>query len=281
MYKISINKELFEDIKYKKINILKKDTTLYWKKELLKPIIENDKIKYSIKQVDKLLLTNGLGEEKPQLIVECLKVDYSFKNDIFEFHLGKIVAQKNTDENGNYKDDLIKQLIREKATLEDSVNKDYLTQVYNRRKMENDLKMFINQQNSSFLNAVLIDIDKFKNINDNFGYDIGDKTLVYLAQKLSKHAKILNGDVYRYRNAEFIILCFIDKTLLLGKLHNLRTDIKSQKIHHPKRDIFITISIGVAFYNECSSYGEMLKKADIALCRAREKSGDTIELTFA
>ncbi len=90
------------------------------------------------------------------------KIDYSFKKDIFEFHLGKIQEQRNTDISEDYKDTLIEELLREKAELEDSINRDHLTGVYNRRKMENDLGMFINQNNSSQLCAIFIDVDRFK-----------------------------------------------------------------------------------------------------------------------
>jgi hypothetical protein len=117
MYKLSINKDLFENILLKKINFLEKDNTNYWKKELLEPIIINDKLTYKIRQFEKIILTNGLGKDKPQIIVECEKVDYSIKNGCFEFYLGKIIEQKNIIINENDKDTLIKQLIEEREIL--------------------------------------------------------------------------------------------------------------------------------------------------------------------
>lgn len=92
------------------------------------------------------------------------------------------------------------------------MNRDHLTGVYNRRKMENDLSMFINQKNSSYLCAVFIDADRFKGINDNFGHDTGDRVLIYLGKKLDKYAKVLNGEVYRFGGEEFVILCFIPRS---------------------------------------------------------------------
>jgi hypothetical protein len=118
MYKLSINKDLFEKILLKKINILEKDNNNYWKKELLEPKIIDDKLTYTIKQITKLLITNGLGSDKPQIIVECLKVDYSIEKNVFEFYLGKILEQKNTDVNENQKDKMIEQLLKEKEELE-------------------------------------------------------------------------------------------------------------------------------------------------------------------
>ncbi len=277
MYKISVNKELFKDIQFKKTHLLEKETSKYWKKELLEPKIENDKIKYSIKQIDKLIITNGLHQDNPQLTIECEKVDYSFKKDIFEFHLGKILEQKNTDLEENYKDALIEELLREKAELEDTMYRDHLTNVYNRRKMENDLNLFINQNNSNLLCAIFVDADRFKGINDNFGHDAGDRALVYLGQKLQKHAKLLNGEVYRYGGEEFIILCFLHKGELISKLNDLRTDIKLQRIHHKIRDISITVSMGVAFYSEAKNKDEMIKKADNGVYKAKNNGRDRIE----
>ena len=118
MYKFSISKELFDDILLKKIKVLEKENTNYWKKELLEPIIIDDKLTYKIKQFEKIILTNGLGDDKPQMTLECLKVDYSIENVCFEFYLGKILEQKNTTINENQKDMLIEQLLKEKEELE-------------------------------------------------------------------------------------------------------------------------------------------------------------------
>ncbi|AXX92569.1 hypothetical protein CPU12_01745 [Malaciobacter molluscorum LMG 25693] len=278
MYKISIDKNLFEDILLKRVTILKKDTTQYWKKELIEPTIINDKIRYSIKQVDKIKLTNGLGEDKPSIVIECKNIDYNTKNNQFEFKLGKIFEQRNTDIEEDYKDTLIEQLLREKAQLEDNINKDHLTQVYNRRKMENDLNIYINQNNVNILNTVFIDADRFKGINDNFGHDYGDKVLVYIAQKLKEYAKILNGEVYRFGGEEFIILCFCKKEYLLENLLKLKEDIKYQKIFHPTRSISVTVSMGVSFFNDWKNKDIMIKKADEAVFDAKKKGRDRIEV---
>ncbi|MDD3054874.1 MAG: hypothetical protein PHE16_03240 [Aliarcobacter sp.] len=118
MYKLSINKDLFDNILLKKIRILEKENTNYWKKELLEPIIIDDKLTYKIKQFEKVILTNGLGKDKPQITIECLRVDYSLESNCFEFHLGKILEKKNTTINETQKDVLIEQLLKEKEELE-------------------------------------------------------------------------------------------------------------------------------------------------------------------
>lgn len=276
MLKISIDKKLFEDILLKKTFFITKDTTKYWKKELLEPTIKNDRISYSIKQVKKLTLTNGLGEEKPSIVIECKKIDYDGKKDQFLFELGKIIEQKNTQIEDNYKDNLIEQLLKEKAQLEEHINRDHLTTVYNRRKMEFDLNLFVNQNNASLLNAVFIDVDKFKKINDDFGHDYGDKVLVYISNKLKEYAYILNGEVYRYAGEEFLILCFSTKDFLKETISRLKEDIKYQKIFHPREAISTTVSIGVSFFSTYKNKDIMLRKADEALLTAKNLGRDTI-----
>ncbi len=121
MYKFSINKDLFENILLKKILILEKENTNYWKKELLEPILKDDKLTYEIKQFKKIAITNGLGNDKPQIVVECLKVDYSIENGVFEFHLGKILEQKNVGIEEQDKDKIIEQLLEENKKLKEKV----------------------------------------------------------------------------------------------------------------------------------------------------------------
>ena len=259
--------------------MLSKENNKYWKKVLLEPKIIDDNIEYFIKQFDTLSITNGLGKEKPSLVIECKKIDYSNSKDCFEFSLGKVLEQKNTNLEENYKDNLIEQLLKEKEFLQDSMNRDHLTKIYNRRKMEDDLVVFSRQSNSSFLSAIFIDADRFKGINDTFGHEAGDRTLVYLSDKLKKHAEILNGEVYRYGGEEFIILCFITKEHIVQKLNDLADDIKSKQIYHPLRDISVTVSMGVSFFTDCKNAKEMIQRADFGVYRAKNKGRDRIEFT--
>ncbi|QKF59091.1 hypothetical protein ACN2EN_05480 [Aliarcobacter lanthieri] len=117
MYKFSIKKELFEDIMLKKVNILEKKATNYWKKEILVPKIIDESILFEIKNNEKLILVNGLGEDKPKIIIECLKTEYIKDRAIFRFYLGKILEQKNINDFQDEKDILIKELLNEKDEL--------------------------------------------------------------------------------------------------------------------------------------------------------------------
>ncbi len=280
MYKISVSKELFEDILLKKTLVLTKENNRYWKKELLEPKIIDDKISYEIRQFEQLTITNGLGNDKPQLVIECNKVAYSSSFDRFEFSLGKVLEQKNTTMGEDYKDNLIEQLLKEKQLLEDRMTRDYLTGVFNRKKMEEDLEKYVKQNNASLLCAIFIDADRFKDINDNYGHDAGDRVLQYLGEKLRTHAYYLNGEVYRYGGEEFVILCFLPSLMLESKLNDLQKDIKSQKVHHSNKDISITVSIGVSFYKNYNDKDKLLQKADEGVYKAKANGRDRIEIFY-
>ena len=124
MFKLSVNKDLFSKILSKKLYVIEKESSNYWKKELLEPIIIENKLTYKIKKINKLLITNGLGEDKPQIVIECLKIDFLQQKGIFEFYLGKILEQKNIAEIEveDEKDILIKQLLNEKKELLNILN---------------------------------------------------------------------------------------------------------------------------------------------------------------
>ena len=194
MLHISIKKKLFEDILSNTKKQLIKDASKHWKKVLLEPKIVENKIYYEVNEIDKLYLSNGLGAQKPAIVIKCIKIKQDKESNQFIFELGSILEHKNININKK-KDELIEQLLREKQLLEESIAKDHLTQTFNRRKMDLDLEMFIKQANAKSLSAVFIDADRFKGINDNFGHNTGDRALQYLANKLQKHATFLEGEV--------------------------------------------------------------------------------------
>lgn len=117
MLKLSINKVLFEDIILKNITIIEKEATKYWKKEFLEPKIIGDNILYDIKCIEKIVFVNTFGEDKPQIIVECQKIEYLEDKNIFKIYIGKILEQKNINNFKDEKDILINELMNEKNEL--------------------------------------------------------------------------------------------------------------------------------------------------------------------
>lgn len=275
MLNISLSKKDFEKIISYSRNTLYKEATKFWSNKFLEPKVVGETLCYELKKFDKLSLSNGLGEDKPSIIIECNNIEYLKEEKKFKITFGKILQQRNT-EVGSYKDSLIERLIKEKRELEDKISKDHLTGVFNRLKMEEDLDNLMHSQTAKFLCAVFIDADRFKGINDTFGHTTGDEALKYIAYKIQKHMFTLNGEVYRYGGEEFVILAQQEKRALLENLEVLREDIKSETIYHPEKEISLTVSMGVAFWEEADNKFDFLNLADERVYRAKELGRDKI-----
>lgn len=95
LLKLSISRDIFEAILSKNVSFLEKEASSYWKKELLEPKFEDNKILYDIYKIEKIILTNGLGNDKPQITIEIDNLEYDKSRGLFIFHFGKILEQKN------------------------------------------------------------------------------------------------------------------------------------------------------------------------------------------
>lgn len=151
---------------------------------------------------------------------------------------------------------------------------DSLTNIYNRRAIGQFLSQLVNKEETEYpnLNAIiLLDLDHFKMINDNFGHSQGDVILIETAKILS--ANIRKGDlVGRYGGEEFIIiLSHIPNTRLAGQVaERCRQQIAELVIMHEGQKIPITASFGVInFFDQTSKIDHLFNLADAALYKAK------------
>lgn len=155
---------------------------------------------------------------------------------------------------------------------EQLANTDALTQVYNRRFLEDFTKKYLQivHREKSSLSLMLIDIDNFKTINDTYGHDFGDKIIVELVRILKDEMR-QNDLIVRFGGDEFILL--LPNTVLNSAQHVALKLIKH--INHintlKSKKLQFTISIGCAEYkNEEKSIEPLIKRADIALYEAKK-----------
>ena len=277
MYKLSISKDLFDDILMKKTNKIVKKSTKHWQKELIEPFLDsNDVLNYKLKEISKLELSNGLAKDNPKIIVSVKNIEFNQKSMEFIFHIDEILEQKNVKLNTDYKDLLIQELLKEREQLKVNLNTDELTKLNNRKKMNEDLKVFTNQSNSSFLSCVFIDADDFKKINDNYGHSVGDTVLVHLADKIKRYSGVLNATAYRYGGEEFVFFSFLNEKDLIKGLNDLRENISSHSIFTNKGNIKVTVSMGISFYRDTKNSEKMLVNADKALLYAKNTGKDKV-----
>ncbi len=142
---------------------------------------------------------------------------------------------------------------------------DKLTGLYNRVGYDNLLKT----TDMSACALLLIDVDKFKNVNDTYGHDVGDRVLKRIATVL--HESFRSGDfVCRIGGDEFATI-MINTNSTLTELIRGKVERINDKLLHPTDDLPpISVSVGVAFGNEQHGTGSIIKDADLALYVVKE-----------
>jgi diguanylate cyclase (GGDEF)-like protein len=151
--------------------------------------------------------------------------------------------------------------------------RDPLTGLFNRRYMEEALAQELHRttRDKAQLAVIMIDIDHFKQFNDNFGHDGGDAILRALGSFFKKHLR--GSDVAcRYGGEEFILI--LSPSTAEGARHRaekIREDAALLKVSHAGRDLeSITLSLGVAvFPDHASAPAAIIKAADVALYEAK------------
>jgi len=182
----------------------------------------------------------------------------------------------------------IKELKNETKNYQNTLKKqnkqlhiDFLTQIPNRAAWSERLHIEFTryQRYQHPLNLAIIDIDKFKTINDTFGHLAGDKILNVIAQTLQKSLR--NADfIARYGGEEFaLLLPDISSEQTEVVLKKLCRHIKAIPFKFKKENISITISIGCSAFNPGDDVDSAFERADQALYNAKN-SGRTQSSCF-
>ncbi|MCU7936948.1 MAG: GGDEF domain-containing protein [Candidatus Thiodiazotropha sp. (ex Dulcina madagascariensis)] len=159
---------------------------------------------------------------------------------------------------------------------------DPLTGVLNRRGFDQTLETMIEearQRHRANFCLMLIDVDNFKDVNDNHGHLLGDKVLRALAELLNRHTKGKDACA-RYGGDEFaILLADIGSSNAINLAENLRLIIRKIVLKRPNSGSVvggISASIGVAAYRLGESCDDFLQRCDKALYRAKSLGRDRV-----
>ncbi len=161
---------------------------------------------------------------------------------------------------------------------------DQLTGIPNRTKLREDFEHISDDVSAGkYVGALaLFDLDNFKNINDNYGHTTGDIMLRRLAEHLESDANF-RGNLYRLGGDEFVIL-LVDEPARFSSHEVLRDHYETvlrgalQSYTMPNIDSACTISMGIAFFPRHGDImGELLRKADIALYKAKAAGRNCME----
>ncbi|MGF1457741.1 MAG: EAL domain-containing protein [Leptolyngbyaceae cyanobacterium] len=163
-------------------------------------------------------------------------------------------------------------------TLAYRAQHDQLTALPNRFQLETSLKQLIDEftgaPNTGFA-VLFIDCDRFKLVNDSFGHLIGDQLLQAIAHRLSQ--SVAHTDlVARFGGDEFVILLkqLANAQAAIGVAQRIRNQLQSPFLIQGKV-IYTGCSIGVVVSSRSYQQAdEMLRDADIAMYRAKQKGND-------
>jgi diguanylate cyclase (GGDEF)-like protein len=165
-----------------------------------------------------------------------------------------------------------RQLEERKEELKHQAYEDSLTALYNRRYAEEQLiRLFEHSKRySRALTIAFADLDRFKEINDNYSHQTGDKALATVADIFRRN--IRKTDIAaRYGGEEFLLLfpeTEIDEAYTLCE--RIRTSIESYPWHVLHKNLQVTISVGLADCSTSSNYKALMKLADEKLYMAKE-----------
>ncbi|MDC7234023.1 MAG: GGDEF domain-containing protein [Spirochaetales bacterium] len=161
-----------------------------------------------------------------------------------------------------------------------TANQDPLTGLFNRRYLEmvGNREQGLYRRYGTCFSLVILDIDRFKGINDSFGHDVGDIVIMKLADVISRQVR--DTDIpARYGGDEFVVL--LPQSRGQDALHvaeKIRKAVEETVVSvEDDQDIRFTISLGVA--SSCSkedSYESILRRADERLYESKDKGRNKV-----
>lgn len=173
--------------------------------------------------------------------------------------------------------DVAKASVNMQRSLRNLIVKDSLTDLYNRRYCNQNLKNISEQyiKTGEPYTLAIADIDFFKKVNDTYGHIAGDEVLVSVAQIMKKNMAG-KGFAARWGGEEFLLVytgCDMETTLTY--LEMLVEAIREMRVEYDDKAIKITISIGVATGNG-DSVDKVLCTADNRLYHAKKEGRDRV-----
>lgn len=211
-----------------------------------------------------------IGSSAVHTLIDFEKITEKFSD--IQTHLSDEVSRAN---------DVIHTLMEQVKELETKTSLDPLTKTFNRSALHEHINALLNKSELTYnIFALMIDVDDFKKINDEFGHVAGDKVLIFIA-KLFKKA-LRDGDkVYRFGGEEFIVL--INRTELEGArlvAERLLSLCRQNKPLFQSRQIPISLSIGMTKIVKSDTVDSIIERSDKAMYRAKNNGKDRLEMEF-
>ncbi len=221
-------------------------STAFSDNKYLKRTIEQCVISYITKPIDIEVMLNSI--EKASVKIENKRLE--------------ILLQETNRDLKKLVDEKTKELQSQNEQLYYQLYTDRLTQLPNRKALRRDMKSYINPV------LLIIDIDRFKNINDLYGEYIGNLVLVAVSKILQNFAKENDYKLYRIGSDEFVLIRESQTDLKSCKrtVDFIIKSINSEPIDIVEYDIAIGVNVTVGISKEKKN---ILESADMALKKAK------------
>lgn len=166
--------------------------------------------------------------------------------------------------------------VKEKnRSLQTLATTDRLTGINNRLKLDSilDKEVTRSRRYKNMFGISIMDIDNFKNVNDTYGHQVGDNILQEVAKVLKQCIRDTDY-VGRWGGEEFLLICLeVDENALHVLIEKIKNRIKNHDFLHVEQ---ITASFGVTSYKKDDGVESILKRADDALYKAKEKGKNRV-----
>jgi diguanylate cyclase (GGDEF)-like protein/PAS domain S-box-containing protein len=156
---------------------------------------------------------------------------------------------------------------------------DPLTEVGNRRSMEAEIEACVNERRRAEASSgvLFVDIDHFKNVNDTFGHEIGDRVLKMVAKTL-QHNLRASDSLARWGGEEFLVLLrYVDAKSFAAIAEKLRMLVaESYLVTEDGSELRVTISIGGTLVRASDTRNTLIGRADRLLYESKSKGRNMV-----
>ena len=177
----------------------------------------------------------------------------------------------------------LREIERLQAELRERAIRDPLTGLYNRRHLDEMFPRILERASMDGLpvSAILIDLDRFKNVNDRYGHRVGDALLEEIGRALAERTRP-EDIACRYGGEEFaLILPHAPLDVAIERTESLRAALRNLHVEGLAGDEPPTLSAGIAVYPDHGiSQDALFRAADRALYRAKADGRDCIRTAF-
>ena len=227
-------------------------------------------------------LVLGYGNDTPStllfrgVVVGCLMIWCAY----FGIHVGAL-RDRLSSRNAR-----LEEMVREVTHL---AERDDLTQAYNRRSIVDTLARLREAavRYGEPFSIVIVDLDYFKEVNDRFGHMVGDRVLTDFAARVRAELRLLDEvepvvddrRLGRYGGEEFILM--LPRTRISGAQRCAERVRQVTAAHGFGDGISVTVSAGVAEFDNAESVDALLRRADMALYAAKSSGRNAVRAIAA